>query len=106
MLIVKKTLTKVLQDIKTPLHVGMLTIPSQSIGANTGASGNVSIPSVTGYTPLCVCGWDISSWNVSLTRCRVSISEQKVFYSARNFTSSAVSTSIDVFVLYIKNDMA
>ena len=106
MLNVKKTLTKILQNSKTPLHVGMITIPSQTIGANTGASGNVSITSVTGYTPICVAGWDVAAWSVALTRCRVNISEKKIYYSARNFTGSAVTTAIDVFVLYIKNDMA
>lgn len=84
---------------------------SVTIAANSYKVGEVTCPTVTNFAPRCIVGWNWSNQTSSqsgetipfFSRVFVDQTEKKVYFTARNCTSSQITTSARFFILYTQN---
>lgn len=92
-----------------PLTYTQTAYTAVTIGANTYKSGTITAPTVSGYTPVCICGWNWNNQTSSQTGetmpflNRLFLSSGTVSYTARNVSSSSITTSLRVWILYRKS---
>ena len=110
MLDIKKLLLKILSNLKSPIIIRSTTLPSTSYAANTATwvySKDWHPTTVNGYTPIGVLQATPNN-NGGLicqaTIIRESYGDRFVGF-VRNITSSAITDTIAVPIIYIRNDL-
>lgn len=88
---------------------GAFTVASTTVsGSSTSAGSTFNISedatAVTGYTPICICGWSSSGMTYLSIANLYLDSNDAVHMSGRNLGSSAVTPSFQVRVLYAKSE--
>ena len=85
------------------LKVDTATSGQITIGANAGSSGSITVPTFPGYILVGVIGYDISSWDVFVSRLRYE-TNNSVVYSIHNTASASRTVTISVRLLYRKSN--
>lgn len=85
------------------IKVDMATSSQITIGANAGSSGSITIPTFTGYIFVGIIGYDVSSWDVFVSRLRYE-TNNSVVYSVHNTASASRTITISVRLLYRKSN--
>lgn len=75
-------------------------IASQSVPVNSGITNGASgsALSLDGYTAIGVVGTETSNWGCVFTRAYAA--NNRIYYSIRNITSSAITSSASIHILY------
>lgn len=114
----KELLNKILRRLThSSISVRTLDIRIQADASSAGqtsiASGTVNVPSVSGFSARCICGW--SAFNESgilddqncsvgnIYRLYVGQNNQEVGYAVKNTASSYAKFTLRVFILYTRN---
>lgn len=83
------------------IKVGTATSSQITIGANAGDAGTISVPTFSGYNLVGIIGFDVSSWDVYVSRLRYETADS-VVYSVHNTASASRTITISLRLLYRK----
>ena len=89
--------------IQKQYRIEKYNIASQSVPVNNGITNGASGSALSqdGYTAIGVVGTETSNWGCVFTRAYAE--NNRIYYSIRNFTNSAVTTSASIHILYERN---
>ncbi len=89
-------------DLRKALYHTRTVTVRASASTTTTYNMNASVPTISGYTPVAIAGWN-SSGMTYLSIANMYLDGGKVYMSGRNLGSSAVTPSFNVTVLYMRN---
>ena len=94
-------------NLKSLLSVKPVTVKSNiNVGAGNDFSYQLKPPTVNGYTPIGVIGYDlVGDWDawVNIVSCYYNSSMDLLLLKGHNFGTGTCSALANVFVLYKKN---
>ena len=93
--------TSTLKSNNLSLHIETLTASSITISGNSGKNGEIAIPSVTGYKPIGLIGWECNTWEVAPSKLNTVVGGAKVWYSLANASTSSKTVDFSMKVLYV-----
>ena len=110
MLNVKKTLTKILTNLKSPIIVKTFNTPELTIAASTTVwvyGENWTPTAVTGYTPVACCPASATNSGGVLPHITLipDIYGTRFVGNIRNIYTTSVSDTYAVPVIYMRNDL-
>ena len=94
-------------NLKSLLSVKQVTVKSNiNVGAGKDFNYHSKPPTVNGYTPIGVTGYDLAGdWDVwvNISSCYYNSSNGLLYIKGHNFGTGTCLASANVFVLYKKN---
>lgn len=104
---VQTKLDTINNNLKSLLSVKQVTVTNNiNIGAGKDFEKYIKAPSLTGYTPIGVVGYDlIGNWDVwiNVSSCYYNSASNLIYTKGHNFGTGASNALLNVFVLYKKN---
>ena len=104
---VQTKLDTINNNLKSLLSVKQVTVTNNiNIGAGKDFEKFIKAPSLTGYTPIGVVGYDlIGNWDVwiNVSSCYYNSASNLIYTKGHNFGTGASNALLNVFVLYKKN---
>lgn len=77
---------------------------SASVAANaTGTAGFTSIPSIAGYKPVCIVGFNNSAWELPIATIYFNNETKNIYWAVSNPSKEARNFTLHVILLYIKD---
>ena len=104
---VQTKLDTINNNLKNMLSVKLVTVKSNiNVGAGKDFNYSLKSPTVNGYTPIGVIGYDlVGDWDawVNIVSCYYNSSNDLFLIKGHNFGTGTCSALANVFVLYKKN---
>lgn len=104
---VQTKLDTINNNLKSLLSVKQVTVTNNiNIGAGKDFEKYIKAPSLTGYTPIGVVGYDlIGNWDVwiNVSSCYYNSASNLIYTKGHNFGTGACNALLNAFVLYKKN---
>lgn len=98
---------KISNNLKNILSIKQVTVKSNiNVGAGKDFNYNLTPPTVSGYTPIGVVGYDlVGDWDVwvNITSCYYNSGKNLLLMKGHNFGTGTCIALANVFVLYKKN---
>ena len=102
----KNAETTMNNNLKSLLSVKQVTVTNNiNVGAGKDFEKYIKAPSLTGYTPIGVVGYDLfGNWDVwvNVASCYYNSANDLIYTKGHNFGTAACSALLNVFVLYKK----
>lgn len=86
---------------KFAIRVQTVTVSNITISANGGKTGEVTIPTITGYKPIGLIGWECNTWEVAPSKLTTLVNGAKVWFSLANASTSSKTVNFTMTILYI-----
>ena len=93
--------TSTLKSNNLSLHIETISVSNITISGNGGKNGEVAIPSVTGYKPVGIIGWEADTWEVAPSKLVTVVGGAKVWFSLANAATSSKTVTFQMKVLYV-----
>ena len=94
-------------NLKSLLSVKQVTVTNNiNVGAGKDFEKYIKAPSLTGYTPIGVVGYDlVGNWDVwiNVSSCYYNSASNLIYTKGHNFGTGASNALLNTFVLYKKN---
>ena len=94
-------------NLKSLLSVKQVTVTNNiNVGAGKDFEKYIKAPSLTGYTPIGVVGYDlVGNWDVwiNVSSCYYNSGSNLIYTKGHNFGTGAYNALLNAFVLYKKN---
>jgi hypothetical protein len=103
----KNAETTMNNNLKSLLSVKQVTVTNNiNVGAGKDFEKYIKAPSLTGYTPIGVVGYDlVGNWDVwiNVSSCYYNSASNLIYTKGHNFGTGACNALLNAFVLYKKN---
>lgn len=103
----KNAETTMNNNLKSLLSVKQVTVTNNiNVGAGKDFEKYIKAPSLTGYTPIGVVGYDlVGNWDVwiNVSSCYYNSASNLIYAKGHNFGTGACNALLNAFVLYKKN---
>lgn len=100
-------LSELNSNLKSLLSVKQVTVTNNiNVGAGKDFEKYIKAPSLTGYTPIGVVGYDlVGNWDVwvNVSSCYYNSASNLIYTKGHNFGTGACNALLNAFVLYKKN---
>ena len=106
MLDIKKTLSKILNNMKQPIKVQLVTRDVTATQQQASNIGTVSAPNISGYTFLCWGPIATSGWIASLYPVDPHQQSSVFWIGATPKYTSSTTQNLTALALYIRSDLA
>lgn len=104
---VQTKLDTINNNLKNMLFVKQVTVTNNiNVGAGKDFEKYIKAPSLTGYTPIGVVGYDlVGNWDVwiNVSSCYYNSASNLIYTKGHNFGTGACNALLNAFVLYKKN---